>query len=267
MILQRPRRKTTFGKTIGPLTFASASALLLLGCTAPPGQFIIVQNQVPEAGCLIPSTVGTEYRSSGRLDVALVRDLATTAYRVFPVMQNNLPAPMGGQAGDPNRIALQEFEIDVGLPDDAPEGAIKDLFKTLATSGPNGGPDALIHYRVLTSGSVASGGGYTSSGLDGVPAELARRIRLTHVLESTEFIYLTTTIRAVGKTTMKTVTSDPFVYPIKVCQECLLGHVDTCPFAQAAQDQGNPCNIAQDDVVDCCIGGNGLVCPPTVMTK
>ena len=60
--------------TIGSWAVASAVAgvLAIAGCGQPPDQFIIVQNQVPTAGCVIPTTRGSLYRATGTLDVSLV---------------------------------------------------------------------------------------------------------------------------------------------------------------------------------------------------
>jgi len=233
------------------------------GCGAPSGQFLIVQNQVPEGGCVIPSTLGAVYRGTGDLDVRLVQDGAKRGYAVFPLLQNNLPAPSAGQVGDPNRIALSGFDVDISLPSDAPqEGPIWELFQSLELNEPG-----LLHYGVPTSGSVASGGGNTASSVDGLPAELARRIRATGVLEAKTFIYVNTTIRARGDTNTGGVTSDPFKYPIRVCDGCLIAQVDVCPFTSSPTNLGNECNVAQDQSVDCCVAGSGLVCPPTVAPK
>jgi hypothetical protein len=117
------------------------------------------------------------------------------------------------------------------------------------------------------SGSVASGGGNTSASVDGLPAELARRIRATNVLMTTDFIYVNTTIHARGSTLNSSLRSDAFTFPIRVCDGCLIAHVDVCPFTMAAANPGNACNVAQDEAVDCCITGTQLVCPPTVSSK
>jgi hypothetical protein len=259
-------------QTFGQWALASATAFLMLGCGQPADQFIIIQNQVPGAGCAVPTTLSAEYRATGILDVALVPNDATVGYAVFPVLQNNLPGPSGGQSGDPNRIRLMSYEIDVAVADDAPE-AIKSMFSTFTTSGPNGAPDQLIHYGGLTSGSVASGGGNTSSGVTGVPGDLARYIRGTGILQNGGApFHLLPRIRFVGATTNRTVTSDPFDFPILVCSGCLIsnaveGKVPICP-TLSTPNTGNPCNVAQDNSVDCCTGNGGqLVCPATVVSQ
>ncbi len=263
----RSRLSSRLSRSISTVTLAAlgATTAALGGCGTPPGQFVIIQDQVPDSSCAIPATLGMEYRDSGELDVSLVFDGADTGYLFFPLMQNNFPPSTSG--GDPNRIALSSFEVDVGLPADAPQsGKIWNLFQKLATDNA-GGPDPLIHYSVPTSGSVASGGGDTAGFVNAVPADLARMIRDTDDLTAGSFIYLMSTVRAQGKTLSSTVTSDPFHFPIRVCDGCLANNLGMCPLAQAGANTGNPCNIAQDQTVDCCALGAELQCPPVVSSQ
>jgi hypothetical protein len=55
------------------------------------------------------------------------------------------------------------------------------------------------------------------------------------------------------------VESEEFVYPIKVCDGCLGRNIGPCP--RAPVNKGNPCNAAQDALVDCCQQGAELRCP------
>lgn len=244
------------------LLFTSIGSVFGLSCGMPPGQFVIVQNQVPLNGtCAIPAEVSNAYRGSGELDVRLVQSGATVGYAVFPVMKNNLE-PSEGSA-DLNRIKVQAFDVDVGLPEDTVSGPLFDLFARLENERPD-----LLHYSIPFSASVSSGGGNTSASVDALPADLAREIRGTSYLSTTAFAYLTTTIHARGKTDgNRSVTSDAFVYPIRVCDGCLIASVSPCPVTTTPNYLGNACNVAQDDLVDCCSVGTGLVCPPRVAAQ
>ncbi|HSZ81678.1 MAG TPA: hypothetical protein VLA14_05325 [Polyangia bacterium] len=247
--LSRPLWTLSAGAILG-------AALFLGSCGTPPGQFVIIQNQVPQSGCVIPGTLSDLYLDSGDLDLSLINDGADTGYLFFPLMQNNAPAP--ASAGiDPNRIALSEFLVDLSVGADAPP-AIVSLFNQPPR------PE-LLKFSVPTSGSVASGGGDTAGSVNAVTAELARDIRSKNALASPgDFFYLTATVRVQGKTLTNTVTSDPFHYPIRVCNGCLAHDLGICPLTQAGADSGDPCNIAQDQPIDCCELGPSLVCPPVV---
>lgn len=233
-----------------------------LSCGTPPGQFVIVQNQVPLSGsCAIPADVTNVYRGSGDLDVRLVQANAAVGYAVFPVMKNNLPPPE--ETADLNRIKVQAFDVDIGLPADTLSGPIVDLFARLETDRPD-----LLHYSIPFSASISSGGGNTSAAVDAIPADLAREIRTANFLSTTAFAYVTTTIHARGKTDgNRSVTSDPFVFPVRVCDGCLIASVSPCPVTSEPANLGNACNVAQDDMVDCCSVGTGLVCPPRVAAQ
>lgn len=224
---------------------------------------MIIQAQVPEKGCVIPASLGTVYQGEGTLDVRLVSDFAETGYLLFPLMQNNYPPPSGGDNGDPNRIKLSGYRVDVSLPEGAPMDAINDLFTTLQTSSPEGGPDQMIQYRIPTSGSVASGGGNTAGGVNAFPGSLARAIRKTGVLSTVPYVWMYSTVRALGDNLTSSLESDAFRFPIRVCDGCLIASREICPVSHPVLT-GNECNISQDGFVDCCSSGNGLVCPSTV---
>jgi hypothetical protein len=243
-----------------PLGFA---ALSLLGCGTPPGQFVIVQNQVPSLGCIVPADLSTQYRGIGTLDVQLVGDGAAAGYLVFPLLENNLPPPTG-QTADPNRITLANFQVEVRA--DAAAGPVKALLDGLLAA-PGTSDSRLVNFSTLWSGSVASGGGHNSATVMAIPAELARRIRDTGALSGSE-VFVMARLRARGSNLSGDVTSDAFDFPIRVCDGCLIASAPLCSAMTPATHPGNACNVAQDDPVDCCSpGGVGLKCPTTVSAK
>ncbi len=263
MIMQIASGRRQISRPLLPLSAAAilGTALFLGSCGTPPGQFVIIQNQVPDTGCVVPADLSATYRDSGDLDLSLVNNGAETGYLFFPLMQNNAPASTGGI--DPNRIALSEFEVDLSVADGAP-ATIVSLFESASNDSMFA---KLIKFSVPTSGSVASGGGNTSGTVNAVPAELARRMLGQNAVAPGTFFYLTATVRVQGKTLTSTVTSDPFHYPIRVCNGCLANDLGICPLSQAGSNSGDPCNIAQDEPVDCCELGSSLVCPPVVSAK
>jgi hypothetical protein len=257
--------KQTAPRWSATATATATAALLLVGCGATPGQFLIVQDQVPDtASCVIPTTIGSVYRDVGNLDVRLVSRRAEAGYYMYPLLRNNLQPAAGGQIGDPNRIALSSYNVSLGLPADATSSPLAMLFGDLANSPQDSG---LLRFSVPTSGSVASGGGYTSSGVPAIPGELARRIRDQGLLAGTSYAYVMATVRARGDTQNGSIESDPFVFPIRVCDGCLIASLQLCPATMEPANKGNPCNVAQDDPVDCCDSGAGLQCPPPVAVK
>jgi hypothetical protein len=262
-------RLTTHGQRLGShvarLAVASAVALVsVAGCSGtPPGEFIILQNQVPNTDCTIPAGLSAIYRSTGTLDVRLINP---DGYLLFPVMQNNFPPPVG-QTLDANRIALSSFNVDVDVPDDA-TGPIADLIRNDRASAD---PATLgkVQYGRLTSGSVASGGGFTSSSLEVFPAALAGDILTLnasqHVLSTTQTFTAIVKVHALGSTLVSSVTSDSFTYPIEICDGCLIDTAGVCPVPAPS---GNLCYVGQDAATGCCIQpDNSFTCPSQVASK
>jgi hypothetical protein len=235
----------------------------LAACGRVPGQFEIVQNQQPLAGCAI-DTSPTTYTGDGTLDLQLVQGGARSAYLAFPLVRNNLAGSSSGP--DTNQIQMDSFAIDIGpskfgaLPPN-----VATLFDTLEHAAHNSADYALLHYSVPWSATIGSAGGTAATLVGAFPVDLARRVADTgDVGVSRSSMVINAHIRAFGKTDTQDVESDPFDFPIYVCSGCLIANVLTCPYPVAPKNTGNPCNVAQDDFVDCCSLNGALVCPPIV---
>jgi len=229
----------------------------LAACGRVPGQFEIVNDQVPTDSCAVPVN-DSVYQGQGTLDARLVRNGASAAYLIFPLLRNNLPGASGGEV-DSNKIVLTSFAVDISVLT-APE-AVTSLVGMLGAD-PN--LSSLLHYKTPWSGSLASGGGELSAAVPAVPAELAARMLGSQGLSIQRSTWLNLRIRSFGKTTTRDIESDPFDFPIAVCDGCLIANMQPCPFMGTPSNAGHPCNVAQDYPVDCCTAGNELVCPPVV---
>ena len=239
---------------------AATAFALAAGCSGtPPGAFIIVQNQVPTSDCTIPAGLGEVYRGAGTLDVRLI-STQKTGYVLFPVMQNNFPGPAGGQTVDANRIALSGFNVDVEVQDSA-TGSIADLINGFRSMDADPKNHQKVQYSTLTSGSVASGGGFTSSAVEVFPVDLALDVLNMHVLSQTSTFTALATVRSLGKTLTGEVTSDSFTYPITLCDGCLMDNLGPCPVAAMV---GNQCDVGQDDSTGCCTQSGQFFCPAMV---
>jgi hypothetical protein len=61
------------------------------------------------------------------------------------------------------------------------------------------------------------------------------------------------------------VESQPFFYPVTVCNDCVIVNNGACPMTITAPRTGNACNPFQDGTVDCCVdASNNLICPGTI---
>jgi len=238
----------------------AAASALAAGCSGtPPGAFVIIQNQVPNSDCSIPAGLGNVYRGEGVLDVRLISQ-QKSGYELFPVMQNNFPAPGGGQTVDANRIALSGFNVDIEV-DEGATGEIADLINADRAADPSSADYQKVHYGTFTSGSVASGGGFTSSAVEAFPVDLASDVLSKHVLSQTQTSWVFASVRSLGKTLSGDVTSDSFRYPIQLCDGCLMDNLGPCPVAASA---GNQCYMGQDSSTGCCTQNGQFFCPATV---
>jgi hypothetical protein len=250
--------------TLGIVGALSASLFAFTtGCSGtPPGEFIIYQNQVPAADCSIPATVGALYQGVGHLDVRLLG--GPHGYQFFPLLQNNFPPPAGGQLVDANRIQLQGFDVDVDVLDPTLTDPIASLITGYRMADPTDPNHALVQFSQVTSGSVASGSGDTSSIVEIVPSGLASQIRSLGVLSQDSRYTLMVTVRARGTTQVSSVRSDPFRYPVELCDGCLMIDQGACPVTAVS---GNTCYVGQDSSTGCCEQNGSLFCPSTVSSK
>lgn len=241
------------------LTFTLAAAVGGFGfggCGGPNGQFIVLHNQVPSAGCVIPADKNAPYQGEGVLDVRVPTFSPEVAYELFPLLENDLTSE--GQGGvEPNRIALRGFDIDVTFVDGS--DAARAFFESLAFDPST---QALLHYQVPWSGSVEPGGGTTSTSTNAFPSETARRLRDSGVLADHSIALVDAKVRAFGDKLAGSITSDVFTYPIQVCDGCLINSITPCP-AVGHVLQGGVCSPGQDGLVDCCTLGADLICPAT----
>jgi hypothetical protein len=237
---------------------ALALPLALAACGRVPGQFEILNNQIPElssGGCMVPVNP-TQYLGEGLLDLSIVRSNFDSAYLFFPLIENNLPKGSANNAIDPNEIQLTGFLIDIKPIESPPTAAVQSVFD---------GAGALAHYHIPWSGGVSSGGGHLSAIVDAFPTALALQLATVAGFGTSSTLTVDLQIQAQGTTNIGTqMTSDPFHFPLQVCSGCLVANVMPCPYTAAPRNPGNPCNPAQDVGVDCCTDSGELICPPPV---
>ena len=246
------RRPLSLVAVLWPLVFAA--------CGRVPGQFEILNDQVPQISgnsCSIPVDP-TVYQGEGTLDISIVRGDFQSAYFVFPLIENNLPSSSSNSSIDPNEIQLSGFQIDIAPIGAPPPTSVQDVF--------DGGP--LVHYQIPWSGGVGSGGGQLSAIVAAFPVGLAQKLAATGGIGQDPSLTVDLTIQALGTTNTGThMQSDPFHFPVQVCSGCLVASVSPCSSPAGSGNLGNTCNPAQDLPVDCCTENGALICPPTVAAQ
>ncbi len=235
---------------------ATGSALLWtvglfsLACSGDP-DLVILQNQVPQTGCLITADRGT-YRGQGVLDVRLIGQSSPVGYRLHPLVQNGYPAVGEANGREPNRVYFRGFRIRLTLAESAsPE--VTALFDKLTSED-----SRLIEYEEPWSGAIEPGG-LAATSVTAIPGDLARRIAATGALEKISHVSILVHAHVLGDRSQGSVTSGEFTYPVRICAGCLVSNLRACPYQPV--NAGNACNIAQDEPVDCCTDGQTLRCP------
>lgn len=240
---------------------ALAFPLALAACGRVPGQFEILNDAIPmssDQGCTIPVNP-TMYQGSGLLDLSAVRADFGSAYFMFPLIENNLPASSTAGSIDPNQIQLSGFQIDITPIGAAPPASVQAVFAN------NPG---LTHYQIPWSGGVSSGGGQITAIAGAFPVALAQQLAGAGGIGSDPSLTVDLTVSALGTTNSGShMTSDPFHFPLQICSACLAVNLGPCPLAAAPADPGNACNPAQDLAVGCCTDNGQLVCPATVAAQ
>jgi hypothetical protein len=246
-----------------PLALVAVTVpLTLAACGRVPGQFEILNDQVPTTaaggGCTIPVNP-TIYQGMGTLDISIVRGDFQSAYDIFPLIENNLPRSSSNSSIDPNEIQLSGFQIDIAPIGAPPPASIQAVFD---------GAGPLVHYQVSWAGGISSGGGQLSATVRAFPVGLAQQLSAAGGIGVDPSLTVDLTIQALGITNNGTsMQSDPFHFPVAVCSGCLVANVAPCPYAAAPVNTGNSCNAAQDLPVDCCTDNGTLICPPTVAVQ
>ncbi len=213
-------------------TLSTGALVVLLGassaCTDAAQTLLIVQNQIPGAGCSLSNTTGSNFYAKGVIDLA-----STSGYILTPLIQNLGSSPAVND--DNTRIAFIEgYDVD-----------LKSADGSLIA---NGSFSSLAAAAVFPGSSVAMT-------IEVLPNELlSSQVGNTIVAEVTMF----------GKIDGGDVESNTFAYPIEVCSGCLQVDVGSCVDLATgfSPRTGGECNPYQDVATDCCTGSdNSLVCP------
>jgi hypothetical protein len=259
MIPHEPRLRADVVSVASLIVLASG----LVACGRVPGQFEILQNQAPMGGCAI-TTDRTTYRGQGTVDLALVSAGAESAYFMFPLVINNLPGS-GPEGPDANEIDVHSFAVDIGTSKQSYlPPSVASLFGTL-NEHPGSSDYALLHYSLPWAVTISSAGGLAATFVNAFPVPLAQRVLATgDVGISSSSMVVNVRVRVFGTTNTQDMESDPFDYPINVCNGCLIHALLPCPFTSPPSFTGNACNLAQDSLVDCCSLNGSLVCPAIV---
>jgi hypothetical protein len=249
----------SFGRWVVGVALGAA---MIVAC-GDESRFFIVQNQVPEVAagiCSIPVGKSDHYSGEGVLDAALVGAATASAYDLYPLVQNDLPRAGAAGAVEANRLFVKGFRVRLELDPAAPVAA-RQVFDGLAADE---GARGNLAFDEPWAATLDPGGSMLSASVRVVGGEVARRLVSAKVFETVPTVRLFARVRALGARELGDLETPEFRFPITVCFGCLISHLGSCPVS-ARTHEGNACNLSQDRSVDCCAGGNGLVCPAPLM--
>ena len=225
------------------------SLAVLSSCTDAGRPLVIIQNQVPDDGCIVPSSASANFRGVGTADVN-----SPGGYLFFPLVQN---VADGNKNDLSERVAQMrgadvtvEFQNGV-LPEVLPELIERDLKLTHPFSGtinPDGDTTGFA-FEVVTESMLGAIQDLGALNADG-----------------SNFFTLFATVTVFGEMDGGTVESEDFVYPVRVCDGCLLRDLESCEALPVGFVGGGgfvECpGLLQDFVLECCTDAEGTVlCP------
>jgi hypothetical protein len=224
-----PKQRRTMMIARAPWVAAAWLIVGGTGCIVDNDSFYISQVQKPAARCVISTSSGSDFYSSGMLDVSMKQ-----GYILHPLLVNNLPASVS-RDNQPERNILQLLGIKVSID-------LRDV--------PGSYPDALLNFSSLASGSLLPGATmYTS--VQGVQDALAGF--LAPVLPKNIQPQIVLKLRAVADHGGWKIESKQFLFPLTLCNGCLVDFRATCPAdAKDTSVITNPCGLPQDEPVTCC---------------
>ena len=221
-----------------------ASAVLSSACVDEARIFYIRQNQVPSSGCQI-STTTTIYNPMGLLDISV-----EMGYWFYPLLENALTTTSGDGEPERNALILKGFEVQL------------DLQGMENTAGWNIKQEQLKFW--LPASGYLGPGGKLAGRIKVIPDWLAKEMRkpIKAQQQPGGWPVVYAIITAVAAKTGSEVESATFVYPIEVCNTCLVDMRSKC-LEDVTKDKtvlSNYCGLPQDQPVTCCPFKKGFSC-------
>jgi hypothetical protein len=254
----------------------AAGAIALLasaGCVADSGDeaFVIRNNLAAgDTSCAFTPQLTAASTSRGTLNTR-----SPDPYLLAPLIESRITAATGQESL--RTVSLMGAKIDLAVgPITVVDGQGNTTF-SCAVEGATPCFDAaasadlaaggITRFRSLFSAPLAPNMGLTAATFDLVPTTLVREIqRKVGALAADAHLraQVVATARVYGQLNGSEVESPPFVFPVTVCNDCVVNILPTScaqtPKSFVAR-KGNPCNPYQDGVLDCCQEGTSLICP------
>jgi hypothetical protein len=253
----RRQHRRGFFAAVGAVGLIGLAALAGCAEDAGDGALRIIRNQAIEddGGCVVSSSLTTNGRSGGTIEVASPAD-----YVLTPVIQN-YASSASNKLISQRTAFLEGARIDLSF-------ANPDLFTAAELAALE--EDDLLKFSIGFSAAVLPDSGTAGVGFSIVPAELLRRIQPKLAAAGNSTV-INVRLRVFGEMGGGEVESESFFYPVTVCDStkvpCVIASTFTCGATGVPTPRpGNACNPYQDGPVDCCVVSGTLTCPGVVGT-
>jgi hypothetical protein len=231
------------------------STLAFAGCAADSGGegFVILSNEFVMPGttvCSVTAAATGPFVSHG-----MISTQSQSGYVFTPVMESNITAVPGEELT--RTITLQGANIELTVA--AMTVGHADGSFTKATPPALTGTDG--KFQSQFAGSLPPNSGISGMIFEIVPVTTISAIKTAAALGAGDTLdaEVTATIKPFGEMGGSRVDGKEFKYAVSVCSDCIVHDIGACPMT--GMNNGNPCNVFQDGVVDCCESASGLVCP------
>ncbi len=209
-------------------------------CVEDDTSFYIKGMRAPEAKCATPAPGGSTFVGTGQLDVSM-----KTGYLAFPETLNALSSSTTSMPGQPETHILQMRGYRISL----------DMSEI-----PGSFPAELTDKTFPTSGTITPAGAMVTA-IEVLGSPLAAQLATVVPKGVERTVYAS--IRAVATMAGGEKESALFVFPVMICNGCLVdflsGRPCPAPDESTAKFKTNTCGLPQDEPVTCCNEANSAV--------
>ncbi len=220
-------------------------------CTSDAGGGIVIRQNLANDGasCSFSADSGNAFIARGT--IALQSPLP---YVLTPLLESNIVA-LDNQVSQ-RTIQMRGARVSLSVAGATQAG-------TSATVDTASFPAGTLKFTSLFAAPLAPNGGLSVGQFDIVPASFLAALA-GQLTGANVHVQVVAEVKVYGTLGGDEIESDPYYYPVTVCNDCIINTVGACPIAMEGA-LGNPCNPYQDGQIDCCTAANGqLLCPAPV---
>jgi hypothetical protein len=246
-----------------------ASMLVATACADTGGEALEIRQNLtpPSTTCSLAAANNAPFTSRGEISLQ-----SPQPYILTPMIESRISATMGFEGQ--RTILLRGARVDLQLgPISVDDGhgnvSVLDFGDTekqqLITAG-------TTKFRSPFSSPLPPNGGLSVGVFDIVPTTafgaVIAKVGAANFASKRVHAQALATIVVYGDLDGEEVESPPFIYPVTLCNDCVVRVLGSCPLPVGTDVlPGNACNRFQDGVVDCCTAGTSLLCPATVAAE